>query len=176
MLILSLLQIVIVDNIHLGSYFYLNIYILAIFLLPYKLKGVPLLLFGFLLGLLMDFADNTVGIHAAASTFVAYIRPRLLQLTSTREELEDAHGVQGLTDFRWFLKYSFMSTLLFNVVLIQHAVHIGGFEGVGHDGGKCSHHQDQGQVREDVVHVALLFHRDQKSAEVTVDSNQITDF
>ena len=118
LLILSLLQIVIVDNIHLSSYFYLNIYILAIFLLPYKLKGVPLLLFGFLLGLLMDFADNTVGIHAAASTFVAYIRPRLLQLTSTREELEDAHGVQGLTDFRWFLKYSFMSTLLFNVVLI----------------------------------------------------------
>ena len=118
LLILSLLQIVIVDNIHLGSYFYLNIYILAIFLLPYKLKGVPLLLFGFLLGLLMDFADNTVGIHAAASTFVAYIRPRLLQLTSTREELEDAHGVQGLTEFRWFLKYSFMSTLLFNVVLI----------------------------------------------------------
>ena len=118
LLILSLLQIVIVDNIHLGSYFYLNIYILAIFLLPYKLKGVPLLLFGFLLGLLMDFADNTVGIHAAASTFVAYIRHRLLQLTSTREELEDAHGVQGLTDFRWFLKYSFMSTLLFNVVLI----------------------------------------------------------
>ena len=118
LLILSLLQIVIVDNIHLGSYFYFNIYILAIFLLPYKLKGVPLLLFWFLLGLLMDFADNTVGIHAAASTFVAYIRPRLLQLTSTREELEDAHGVQGLTDFRWFLKYSFMSTLLFNVVLI----------------------------------------------------------
>ena len=118
LLILSLLQIVIVDNIHLGSYFYFNIYILAIFLLPYKLKGVPLLLFGFLLGLLMDFADNTVGIHAAASTFVAYIRPRLLQLTSTREELEDARGVQGLTDFRWFLKYSFMSTLLFNVVLI----------------------------------------------------------
>lgn len=118
LLILSLLQIVIVDNIHLGSYFYLNIYILAIFLLPYKLKGVPLLLFGFLLGLIMDFADNTVGIHAAASTFVAYIRPRLLQLTSTREELEDSLGVQGLTDFRWFLKYSFVSTLLFNVVLI----------------------------------------------------------
>ena len=118
LLILSLLQIVIVDNIHLGSYFYLNIYILAIFLLPYKLKGVPLLLFGFLLGLIMDFADNTVGIHAAASTFVAYIRPRLLQLTSTREELEDSLGVQGLADFRWFLKYSFVSTLLFNVVLV----------------------------------------------------------
>ena len=33
LLILSLLQIVIVDNIHLGSYFYLNIYILALYIL-----------------------------------------------------------------------------------------------------------------------------------------------
>ena len=66
----------------------------------------------------MDLADNTVGIHAAASTFIAYIRPRLLQLTSTREEIDDTHGGQGLTDVRWFLKYTFVSTLLFNVVLI----------------------------------------------------------
>ena len=109
LLILSLLQIVIVDNIHLGSYFYLNIYILALYILPYKMKGIPLLLFGFFLGLIMDLADNTVGIHAAASTFIAYIRPRLLQLTSTREEIDDTHGGQGLTD---------VSTLLFNVVLV----------------------------------------------------------
>lgn len=53
LLILSLLQIVIVDNIHLGSYFYLNIYILALYILPYKMKGIPLLLFGFFLGLIM---------------------------------------------------------------------------------------------------------------------------
>ena len=58
LLILSLLQIVIVDNIHLGSYFYLNIYILALYILPYKMKGIPLLLFGFFLGLIMDLADN----------------------------------------------------------------------------------------------------------------------
>ena len=116
LLILSLLQIVIVDNIHLGSYFYLNIYILSLCILPYKVKGIPLLLFGFCL--IMDLADNTVGIHATASTFIAYIRPRLLQLTSTREEIDDTHGGQGLTDVRWFLKYTFVSTLLFNVVLI----------------------------------------------------------
>ena len=54
--ILAILQIVIVDNIHIGSYFYINIYILAIFILPYKVKGIPLLLFGFLLGFLMDLA------------------------------------------------------------------------------------------------------------------------
>ena len=116
--ILAILQIVIVDNIHIGSYFYINIYILAIFILPYKVKGIPLLLFGFLLGFLMDLADNTVGIHAAASTFLAYLRPRLLLLTSTREELDESHGTLRLDDFRWFFKYSFLSTLFFNIVLI----------------------------------------------------------
>lgn len=116
--ILSIIQIVIMDNIHLGSYFYINIYILAIFILPHKVKGIPLLLIGFLLGFMMDLADNTVGIHAAASTLLAYIRPGLLRLTSTREELDDVHGVQRLADTGWFFKYALVSTLLFNIVLI----------------------------------------------------------
>ena len=118
LLILFLLQIVIVDNIQLHSYVYINIYILAIYILPYRLRNATILFFGFFLGLIMDLADNTVGIHAAASTFIAYIRPRLLQLTSTREEIDDTHGEQGLTDVRWFLKYTFVSTLLFNIILI----------------------------------------------------------
>lgn len=42
----------------------------------------------------MDLADKTVGIHAAASTFTAYIRPWLLQSTSNREKLDDIHGAQ----------------------------------------------------------------------------------
>ncbi|KIO43435.1 rod shape-determining protein MreD [Sanguibacteroides justesenii] len=116
--ILCIIQIFILDNIHLGSYFYINIYILAIYILPYKFKGIPLLFFGFLLGFVMDLADKTVGIHAAASTFTAYIRPWLLQSTSNREKLDDIHGAQRLTEFNWFLKYSGVSTLLFNVVLI----------------------------------------------------------
>ena len=118
LIVLCIIQILILDNVHLGSYFYINIYILAIYLLPYKFKGIPLLLFGFMLGLLMDFADKTVGIHAAASTFVAYVRPRLLQLTFNREKLDDLKGIQRTADFGWFLKYSGLSTLLFNVILI----------------------------------------------------------
>ena len=116
--VLLLLQLTILDNIQLHSYVYINIYILAIYILPYRLRNATILFFGFFLGLIMDLADNTVGIHAAASTFIAYIRPRLLQLTSTREEIDDTHGEQGLTDVRWFLKYTFVSTLLFNIILI----------------------------------------------------------
>ena len=118
LLILFLLQIVIVDNIHLGSYFYLNIYILALYILPYKVKGIPLLLFGFFLGLFVDLANHTMGIHAAATTLLAYIRPRLLMLTSNREQIDDIQGKQKISDFGWFFKYVFISTAIFNTVLI----------------------------------------------------------
>lgn len=118
LLVLCIFQVVILDNVHLGSYFYINIYMLAVYLLPYRIKGVPLLLFGFALGMVMDLADNTIGIHAAASTFVAYIRPRLLQLTTSRESFDESHAIK-LKDFSWFFKYTFLSTLLFNVVLIM---------------------------------------------------------
>jgi rod shape-determining protein MreD len=116
--VLCFIQIVVLDNIHLGSYFRVNIYIMAIFLLPYRMKGIPILLYAFGLGLLMDLTDNTTGIHAAASTLVAYIRPRLLQLTAIREEMDEIRGPFYQVDFAWFFKYALLSTLLFNIVFI----------------------------------------------------------
>lgn len=112
---LCFLQVVIMNNIYLGSYFYINIYILALYILPYTLKGIPLLLCGFFLGLFMDLANNTPGIHAAATTFVAYARPWLLQVATNREALDDN---RKQTDSGWFIKYTAFSTLLFHVVLL----------------------------------------------------------
>lgn len=118
-LCLLILQLIIMDNIQLHSYIYINIYILAIYILPYKLKKGSILFFGFLLGLLIDIANNTMGIHAAATTFIAYLRPRLLMLTSNREQIDDIQGKQKISNFGWFFKYIFISTLAFNIILIM---------------------------------------------------------
>lgn len=117
-LCLLLIQLTILDNIQLHSYIYINIYILAIYTLPYKLKKASILFFGFLLGLLIDVANNTMGIHAAATTFIAFLRPRLLMLTSNREQIDDIQGKQKISNFSWFLKYVLISTLAFNIVLM----------------------------------------------------------
>lgn len=117
LIVLLLIQIAILDNIQLHSYVYINIYILAIYILPYRWKKTTLLLFGFFLGVLIDLASNTMGIHAAATTLLAYIRPRLLMLTSNREQIDDIQGKQKISEFGWFFKYSFVSTIIFNVVL-----------------------------------------------------------
>jgi len=116
--ILLLLQLTILDNIQLHSYIYINIYILAVYILPYRLRKATILLFGFFLGLLVDLSNNTMGIHAAATTLVAYIRPRLLMLTANREQIDDIQGKQKISDFGWFFKYVLISTFVFNVVLI----------------------------------------------------------
>lgn len=117
-LILLLIQLTILDNVQLHSYMYINIYILIIYILPYRLRNATILFFGFFLGLFIDLANNTMGIHAAATTLLAYIRPRLLMLTSNREQIDDIQGKQKISDFGWFFKYILISTAVFNVVLI----------------------------------------------------------
>lgn len=117
-LILLLIQLTILDNVQLHSYMYINIYTLIIYILPYRLRNATILFFGFFLGLFIDLANNTMGIHAAATTLIAYIRPRLLMLTSNREQIDDIQGKQKISDFGWFFKYILISTAVFNVVLI----------------------------------------------------------
>lgn len=118
LLVLLIIQLTILDNVQLHSYVYINIYILAIYILPYRLKNATILLFGFFLGLFVDLGNHTMGIHTAATTLIAYIRPRLLMLTSNREQIDDVQGKQKISDFGWFFKYVFISTAIFNVVLI----------------------------------------------------------
>lgn len=116
---LLVIQLTILDNIQFHSYVYINIYILAVYILPYRLRNATILLFGFILGLFVDLANNTMGIHAAATTLVAYIRPRLLMLTSNREQIDDIQGKQKISNFAWFFKYVIISTAVFNLVLIM---------------------------------------------------------
>ena len=117
--ILLLLQIMILDNIQIHSYVYINIYILAIFILPYRLRNAMILFFGFFLGLFVDIANNTMGIHTLSTTLLAYMRPRLLMLTFNREQLDDVQGKQKISEFSWFFKYVLVNTLIFNTVLIS---------------------------------------------------------
>ena len=116
--ILLLLQLTILDNIQVHSYTYINIYILAIYILPYRWSNSAILLFGFLLGLFIDMVNHTMGIHAVATTLLAYMRPRLLMLTSNSEQIDDIRGKQKISEFGWFFKYVLISTFIFNIVLI----------------------------------------------------------
>ena len=54
--VLLLLQLTILDNIQLHSYVYINIYILAIYILPYRLRNATILFFNTVLILCETFS------------------------------------------------------------------------------------------------------------------------
>ena len=116
--VLLLLQLGIFDNIQFNSYVYINIYVLAIYLLPYRVRNAGILVFGCLLGIVADLANNTMGVHMGAATLVAYLRPYLLQHTSNREQVDELQDQQRSRDFKWFFRYMALSTLIFNTALI----------------------------------------------------------
>ena len=65
------------------------IYPIFIFLLPIKISNIRLLLLSFVMGLTVDIFSNTGGIHAAASVFIAYLRPFLLNNLMPGGKIED---------------------------------------------------------------------------------------
>lgn len=78
-ILLVLLQVFLLNNINLAGYINPYIYIMFIILYPSEGNQTVLIFLGFLLGLSIDIFEDSGGVHAAATTFVAYIRPLALK-------------------------------------------------------------------------------------------------
>ena len=80
-IILVMFQILILN--HINFLGFVNPYIYVLFILLYPINGNQSLLISvsFLLGLCIDIFGDSVGIHAAASVFIAYIRPFILKFS-----------------------------------------------------------------------------------------------
>lgn len=87
-IIVVLLQVLVFNNIEIAGLINPYIYIYIILILPMKINRQALLFIGFLAGCMIDVFSNTMGIHAAATTFAAYIRPTILNLYCSQEEQE----------------------------------------------------------------------------------------
>ena len=104
---LILLQVFVVNNIRLGGYVHPYVYIIFIMLLPINIPNWQLLIAGFGMGLAVDLFGGTPGLHAAASTFMAFCRPYILNLLSGHQKYDNVQepniGQQGGL---WFIKYT----------------------------------------------------------------------
>jgi hypothetical protein len=77
------------------------------------------LLLGFLFGFIMDLANSTMGIHTAAATLIAYLRPRLLLGMTNKNQVNDLKDTRRTSGFGWFFKYTLFLVFIFNVVLVM---------------------------------------------------------
>ena len=78
--IFILVQVYILDKIHLHRFVIPVVYYLFILWLPFGLTRISLLVIGFVAGLTLDYFTNTPGLHAAACVLIAYARPFIINL------------------------------------------------------------------------------------------------
>lgn len=110
-ILLLLLQVFLFKQITFGfggvEYFVVFIYPIFIFLLPLRLPGPLIILASFLLGLLIDLFYDTLGLHAAAATFTAFIRPFVVKQIAPREGYSPkARPTKQELGDQWFFRYA----------------------------------------------------------------------
>lgn len=116
-IVLVLIQVLFLNQMQISGYLNPYIYILFVMLLPLSTPRYIVLLSGFLIGLTIDIFLNSLGLHAAATVFIAYVRPFIVRSISDREEeINDYPGLKQ-NKFSWFLYYSSIMVVLHHLIL-----------------------------------------------------------
>ncbi len=115
---LTLIQVLVLNNMNLGGFLNPTIYILFILLLPAKINRSLLLILAFLAGLTVDYFGNTLGLHASACVAIAFMRPGIINLFFRNYEFSSGEepGPSSI-GYRGFLKYSISLTFIHQVIL-----------------------------------------------------------
>ncbi len=119
-IILIPLQVLVLDKINLGGYINPYLYVFFILLLPFETPGWLLLLSSFTMGFMIDLFSGTPGMHAAASTFMAFLRPMVIRSIGANKEFET--GMQpSIRDlgFQWFFTYSLILIFFHHLALFM---------------------------------------------------------
>jgi rod shape-determining protein MreD len=108
----------VLDNIQLSGYLNPYFYLLFILLMPIDTPKWLLLISGFILGITIDFYSNTLGMHTAATVFLAFSRPWILTIIAPRDGYEtDASPTILNYGFRWFATYTIILTFFHHFLL-----------------------------------------------------------
>ena len=98
-----------------GSNFSLTIYIypLIIILLPLSTSRSAVLIISFVLGLIIDFFYQSLGVHASALVLLAFLRPYILAILEPRGGYR-ADNTPNSSNYglSWFLSYSALMLLI----------------------------------------------------------------
>lgn len=117
-IVLVLIQVLILDNIQFSGYVNPFMYVLFILLLPFETPNWLIILLGFVLGLTIDLFSNTIGMHAFATVFMAFLRPYVLKIIEPHDGYEPGTFPRlYYFGFAWFLKYSIILVFLHHLFL-----------------------------------------------------------
>jgi hypothetical protein len=117
-LIVTLLQVTVFNYQNLFGYINPYVYLYFILLIPFETPFWLVLILAFLSGFTEDLFVNTGGLHAAAATIIAFMRPVLLRTIASKREYES--GIRpGASDlgWAWFLTYAGVSVIVYSLII-----------------------------------------------------------
>lgn len=117
-LFLVLLQVLLLCNVNFLGYINPYLYVLFILLLPVNLSQTKVLFFSFLLGLCIDFFQDSGGVHAAACVVIAYLRPLVLRFSFGISYDHQTLKI-GNADFRERFVYILLMVFIHHLVLFS---------------------------------------------------------
>lgn len=110
---LVLVQVLIINYIKIGGYVSPYIYPLFIMLLPVGFSNAGLLMLAFLLGLTIDIFCGTLGLHAGATTLMAFCRPVIIRLVSGSQKVDSVKEPSiNAMGFDWWFRYALVLTTI----------------------------------------------------------------
>ena len=116
---LVLLQVLILNNVHIAGYATPFLYIYLILKFESDVPRNALMLWAFFLGLAVDVLSDTPGMNAAATVLLAFLRPSLLRLFTPRDNQDNlvpSFKSMGITPF---LKYTTASVFIHSLALLS---------------------------------------------------------
>lgn len=120
-------QVLLLKNFILFDTAFCFLYVAFILLLPLELGSLSLILVAFVIGFSIDLFYDSLGINAAASVFIGFLRPYWLKIVTPRGGYEEIEIPSLKTmDFEWFLIYAL--PLIFVHHLILFFLEAGGFD------------------------------------------------
>ena len=102
------------------KYGFCFIYIAFILLLPVETPPLLALALAFIIGFVVDIFANTLGVNAAATVLVGFVRPLILKLVTPRGGYDAGFVINPfIAGWQWFLSYSFVMILIHHLVLFS---------------------------------------------------------
>lgn len=115
---LVLLQVLVLNHIHIGGYATPFLYIYVILKFHSEVSRNHILIWGFFLGLAVDMFSNTVGMNAAATVLLAFMQPLLLRFFTVRDNIEIFKPSAKAMGPAPFARYLITGVLIHHTVLI----------------------------------------------------------
>lgn len=124
-----LLQVLVLNNVNIDGFVNPYVFVLFILMLSFDTKPLKLLLLGFLLGLIIDLFNGTLGMNAFATVVVAFLRPHFLNTFKPRSDKIRYPSVKTF-EFSWMLFY--ITSLIFIHHVVYFLIENGSFVNIFH--------------------------------------------